>query len=152
MNEFIQQSLAEIGIQLEFEVVEVENLYLHWRSGAKADMNAGKGITAINLGYVTADPFYALTRFADSRYIAPNGVNWGGYNNPKVDGAIDTIRKNFDTKIQDKLLSEIHQTMVDDALMLWVVHDLNPHATSPKVLEFVQAQHWFQDLTTIRMK
>ena len=79
MNEFIQQSLAEIGIQVDFEVVELENLYLHWRSGAKADMNAGKGITAINLGYVTADPFYALTRFVDSRYIAPNGVNWGGY-------------------------------------------------------------------------
>ena len=152
MNEFIQQSLAEVGIQLEFEVVELENLYLHWRSGAKADMNAGKGITAINLGYVTADPFYAITRFVDSRYIAPNGVNWGGYNNPKVDGAIDTIRKNFDTKIQDKLLAEIHETMVDDALMLWVVHDVNPHAMSPKVQEFVQAQHWFQDITTIRMK
>ncbi len=152
MNEFIQQSLAEVGIQLEFEVVELENLYLHWRSGAKADMNAGKGISAINLGYVTADPFYAITRFVDSRYIAPNGVNWGGYNNPKVDGAIDTIRKNFDTKIQDKLLAEIHETMVDQALMLWVVHDVNPHAMSPKVQEFVQAQHWFQDLTTIRMK
>ena len=87
----------------------------------------------------------------DSRYIAPNGVNWGVYNNPKVDCAIDTIRKNFDTKIQDKLLAEIHETMVDDALMLWVVHDTNPHAMSPKVKEFVQAQHWFQDLTTIRM-
>ena len=152
MNEFIQQSLAEVGIQLEFEVVELENLYLHWRSGAASEMNAGKGITAINLGYVTADPFYAITRFVDSRYIAPNGVNWGGYNNLKVDGAIDTIRKNFDPKIQDKLLAEVHQTMVDDALMLWVVHDLNPHAISPKVQEFVQAQHWFQDLTTIRMK
>jgi peptide/nickel transport system substrate-binding protein len=152
MNEFIQQSLAEVGIQLEFEVVELENLYLHWRSGAKADMNAGKGISAINLGYVTADPFYAITRFVDSRYIAPNGVNWGGYNNPKVDGAIDTIRKNFDPKIQDKLLAEIHETMVDQALMLWVVHDVNPHAMSPKVQEFVQAQHWFQDITTIRMK
>jgi peptide/nickel transport system substrate-binding protein len=79
-------------------------------------------------------------------------VNWGGYNNPKVDGAIDTIRKNFDTKIQDKLLAEIHETMVDESLMLWVVHDVNPHAMSPKVQEFVQAQHWFQDLTTIRMK
>jgi peptide/nickel transport system substrate-binding protein len=152
MNEFIQQSLAEVGIQLEFEVVELENLYLHWRNGAKAEMNAGKGISAINLGYVTADPFYAITRFVDSRYIAPNGVNWGGYNNPKVDGAIDTIRKNFDTKIQDKLLAEIHETMVDESLMLWVVHDVNPHAMSPKVQEFVQAQHWFQDLTTIRMK
>lgn len=152
MNEFIQQSLAEIGIHLEFEVVELENLYLHWRSGAKADMNGGKGITGINLGYVTADPFYALTRFVDSRYIAPNGVNWGGYNNPKMDSTLDTLRNNFDTKVQDALLAEVHQTMVDDALMLWVVHDVNPHALSPKVQEFVQAQHWFQDLTTIRMK
>lgn len=151
MNEFIQQSLAEIGIQVTFEVVELENLYLHWRSGAKADMNAGKGITAINLGYVTADPFYAISRFADSRYMAPNGVNWGGYNNPKVDAALDKVRTTFDVKVQDSLLATVHQTMVDDALMLWVVHDVNPHALSPKVKEFVQAQHWFQDLTTIRM-
>src|SRR5690606_13284277 len=35
MNEYIQQSLAEIGIQVSFEVVELETLYLHWRSGAK---------------------------------------------------------------------------------------------------------------------
>jgi peptide/nickel transport system substrate-binding protein len=151
MNEFIQQSLAEINIQVTFEVVELENLYLHWRSGAQADMNAGKGITAINLAYVTADPFYGITRFVDSRYIAPKGVNWGGYNNPKVDEMVSKIRTTFDTKIQDGLLAKVHETMVDEALMLWVVHDVNPHALSPKVKEFVQAQHWFQDLTTIRM-
>jgi peptide/nickel transport system substrate-binding protein len=151
MNEFIQQSLAEVGIAVDFEVVELENLYLHWRSGAKADMNAGKGITAINLGYVTADPFYALTRFVDSRYIAPNGVNWGGFVDARTDGMLDQIRTTFDTKKQDALLAGIHQTMVDQALMLWVVHDVNPHALSPKVKQFVQAQHWFQDLTTLGM-
>ncbi len=151
MNEYIQQSLAEIGISLEFEVVELENLYLHWRSGVKSDMNSGKGISAINLGYVTSDPFYALTRFVDSRYIAPNGVNWGGFSDPKVDATIDKIRTTFDAKAQDALLASIHQTMVDQALMLWVVHDVNPHAMSPKVKQFVQAQHWFQDLTTIGM-
>lgn len=151
MNEYIQQSMAEIGIALEFEVVELENLYLHWRSGAKADMNGGKGITAINLGYVTADPFYALTRFIDSRYVSPNGVNWGGFADPKVDATLDRIRTTFDVKTQDTLLASIHQTMVDQALMLWVVHDVNPHALSPKVKQFVQAQHWFQDLTTIGM-
>jgi peptide/nickel transport system substrate-binding protein len=151
MNEFVQQSLAEINIDISFEVVELENLYLHWRSGAKSDMNAGKGITAINLGYVTADPFYAITRFADSRYVAPNGVNWGGFNDPKVDALIDKIRTTFDVKAQDALLAQVHETMVDQALMLWVVHDTNPHVLSPKVKEFVQAQHWFQDLTTIRM-
>ncbi|MBC7415422.1 MAG: ABC transporter substrate-binding protein [Herminiimonas sp.] len=151
MNEYLQQSLAEVGIQLEFEVVELENLYLHWRSGAKADMNAGKGISGINLAYVTADPFYGITRFVDSRYIAPNGVNWGGYNNPKIDASLDKIRTSFDPKVQDALLAGIHQTMVDESLMLWVVHDVNPHVLSPKVKGFVQAQHWFQDLTTLKM-
>lgn len=151
MNEYIQQSLAEVGIQVEFEVVELETLYLKWRSGAKGDINASKGVTGLNLGYVTADPFYALTRFVDSRYIAPNGVNWGGYSNPKMDATLDQIRTSFDVKTQDKLLAQVHQTMVDEALMLWVVHDVNPHAISPKVKGFVQAQHWFQDLTTIRM-
>ncbi len=151
MNEYVQQSLAEVGIQLEFEVVELEALYLHWRSGVKADMNSGKGISAINLAYVTSDPFYGITRFVDSRYIAPNGVNWGGYKDAKVDQTLDTLRNNFDPKVQDNLLAQIHEKMVDEALMLWVVHDVNPHVLSPKVKGFVQAQHWFQDLTTLKM-
>jgi peptide/nickel transport system substrate-binding protein len=31
------------------------------------------------------------------------------------------------------------------------VHDTDPHALSPKIKSFVQAQHWFQDLTTISL-
>ena len=31
----------------------------------------------------------------------------------------------------------------------FTVHDTNPHALSPKVKSYVQAQHWFQDLTTV---
>lgn len=151
MNEYIQQSLKEIGINVEFEVVELENLYLNWRSGAASPDNVRKNITGINLGYVTADPFYAITRFVDSKYIAPNGVNWGGYKNPAVDALVKKISTTFDPKVQDQLLAQVHQTMVDEALMMWVVHDTNPHMISPKVKSFVQAQHWFQDLTTIGM-
>jgi peptide/nickel transport system substrate-binding protein len=151
MNEYIQQSLAEIGIQVEFEVVELEGLYLNWRAGAGSPGNVSKGITALNLGYVTADPFYAITRFADSKYVAPNGVNWSGYKNPQVDATLAKLNTTFDPKAQDALLAQVHQTMVDDAMMLWVVHDVNPHVISPKVKGFVQAQHWFQDLTTIAM-
>lgn len=151
MNEFVQQSLAEVGIQVEFEVVELENLYRHWRAGGKDAMNEGAGITAINLGYVTADPFYAIVRFADSHYVAPKGVNWGGYANADVDAKLEKLRTTYDVAEQNKLLAQVHQKMVDDALMLWVVHDVNPHALSPKVKQFTQAQHWFQDLTTIGM-
>jgi len=33
--------------------------------------------------------------------------------------------------------------------MIWVAHDVNPRALSPKVKGFIQAQSWFQDLTPI---
>ena len=45
--------------------------------------------------------------------------------------------------------ARVHEKVVDDAVLIWVVHDTNPHALSPKVKSYTQAQHWFQDLTTI---
>lgn len=81
--------------------------------------------------------------------FAPVGVNWGGYKNPEVDALIDKAKQTFDSTKQDELLAQAHALIVDDATLVWVVHDTNPHALSPKVKQFVQAQHWFQDLTTI---
>ena len=46
-------------------------------------------------------------------------------------------------------MARVHEKIVDDAVLIWVVHDVNPHALSPKIKSYVQAQHWFQDLTTI---
>jgi peptide/nickel transport system substrate-binding protein len=147
MNEAIQQSLKEIGIDIDFRVVELETLYSYWRQGAK---NPGlAGVTANNVAYVTSDPLYAIVRFFHSGQVAPTGVNWGYYKNEKVDGFIDEAKKSFDPAKQDELLAKAHAQVVDDAVLVWVVHDTNPHALSPKVKSFVQAQHWFQDLTTI---
>jgi peptide/nickel transport system substrate-binding protein len=147
MNEFLQENFKEIGIEIEFKVVELETLYTHWRKGAKDEMNAG--ITANNIAYVTSDPLYAIIRFFHSSQVAPTGVNWGFYANPKVDAIIDEAKRTFDPAKQDALMAEAHSLVVDDAVLVWVVHDTNPHALAPKVKQFVQAQHWFQDLTTI---
>ncbi|MGJ4880967.1 MULTISPECIES: ABC transporter substrate-binding protein [unclassified Bradyrhizobium] len=147
MNEYLQQSFKEIGIDIDFKVVELETLYTHWRKGAADEMNAG--ITANNIAYVTSDPLYAIVRFFASDQIAPVGVNWGGYKNPKVDALIAEAKQTFDPAKQDELIAQAHAAVVDDAVLVWVVHDTNPHALSPKVKKFVQAQHWFQDLTTI---
>ena len=149
INEFLQQSFKEIGIDVEFKVVELEALYAAWRKGAADESNAG--ITANNIAYVTSDPLYAIVRFFDSRQVAPVGVNWGGYKNPKVDALIDEAKQSFDPVKQDELVAQAHALVVDDAALVWVVHDTNPHALSPKVTKFIQAQHWFQDLTTIGM-
>ncbi|KQT78419.1 ABC transporter substrate-binding protein [Methylobacterium sp. Leaf466] len=147
INEFIQQSWAEIGIAVEFRTVEQEVAYTAWRQGA-ADPSL-KGITASNVAYVTSDPLYAIIRFYDSKQISPNGVNWSHYRNPEVDALCDKVKQSLDPKEQDAMLARIHEIVVDDAVQVWVVHDTNPHALSPKVKGYTQAQHWFQDLTTL---
>jgi hypothetical protein len=53
---------------------------------------------------------------------------------------------------QDKILAQLHTYIVDQAMWLWVVHDLNPRAMSPKVKGFVQAQSWYQDLTPVTVE
>ena len=40
------------------------------------------------------------------------------------------------------------EVLVDDAPWIFVVHDLNPRALSPKVKGFVQPQSWFVDVTS----
>lgn len=147
MNEAIQEMFKDAFIDLELKVVELEALYTAWRAGAKADIN--KDVTANNIAYVTSDPLYALTRFFHSNQAAPVGVNWSYYSNPEVDKLIDEALATFDATKQDALMARVHEKVVDDAALIWVVHDTNPHALSPKIKSYIQAQHWFQDLTTI---
>jgi peptide/nickel transport system substrate-binding protein len=147
MNEAIQEMFKDVFIDVEFKVVELEALYTAWRAGAKAEMN--KDVTANNIAYVTSDPFYAFNRFFASNQGAPVGVNWSYYKNDEVDKLVAESQNTFDPSKTDAIMARIHEKVVDDAVLIWVVHDTNPHALSPKIKSYVQAQHWFQDLTTI---
>ena len=127
--------------------MELEVAYTNWRKGA-ADP-ALRGITGSNIAYLTSDPLYAFIRFYSSTQIAPAGVNWSHYRNAEVDKLCEQVSTSFDTAEQDRLLARIHELIVDDAVQVWVVHDTNPHALSTRVRGYTQAQHWFQDLTTL---
>jgi peptide/nickel transport system substrate-binding protein len=147
MNELCQQMFKEAYIDVDFRVVELEPLYTAWRQGATHD--SLKGITANNVAYLTSDPLYAFIRFFHSGQVAPTGVNWGHYKNPEVDKLIDAALASVDVAEQNRLMARVHETVVDEALLVWVVHDTNPHMAGPKVAGYTQAQHWFQDLTTL---
>jgi ABC-type transport system substrate-binding protein len=150
MNEAIQQNLADVGIKVDFDVVEWNAMINMWRAGAKADVV--KGANGINFTYFIQDPFTAFIRHLDSKLVAPNGTNWGVYQNPEMDALLDKARNTFDAKEQDAVLRQIHEKIVDEALFLMVTHDVNPRAMSAKVTGFVQAQNWFQDFSPITMK
>jgi hypothetical protein len=62
---------------------------------------------------------------------------------------ITSIFNEFDDGKRMVLLTQLHEKMNEQAVMIWVAHDLNPRALSPKLKGFVQAQSWFQDLTPI---
>jgi peptide/nickel transport system substrate-binding protein len=149
MNEFIQQNLAEIGIQVEFDVRDWNALLANWRAGAKDPST--KGATTTNSSYFSQDPFTALIRHVDSGLIPPKGTNWGYYADKDLDAIFDGIRTEFDAKAQLVLIQKAHEKYVNEALFLFVAHDVAPRAMSRKVKGFVPAQNWFVDFSSISM-
>jgi peptide/nickel transport system permease protein len=68
---------------------------------------------------------------------------------PEIDKTIADILGEFDTTKRLALLTKLNEQMNETAVMIFVVHDVNPRALSPKVHGFIQAQSWFQDLTPV---
>jgi ABC-type transport system substrate-binding protein len=149
MNEFVQQSLAEVGIKVTFEVVEWNTLINIWRAGSKHE--SSRGGTAMNYSYFIQDPFTGFIRHLQCDLAPPAGTNWGHYCDPEMDKLFAEVRNTFDPSAQTKVLQKIHEKYVDDALFLMITHDVNPRAMTAKVKGFVQAQNWFQDFSPITM-
>jgi ABC-type transport system substrate-binding protein len=149
MNELIQQNLAEIGIQVDFESVDWNTLVSIWRAGA--DQPQSRGATGMNYSYFIQDPFTAFIRHLQCDLKPPRGTNWGLYCDPAMDALFDRVRNAFDPAEQERALKAVHEKFVDDALFLMVTHDVNARAMSPKVKGFVQAQNWFQNFSSIHM-
>jgi peptide/nickel transport system substrate-binding protein len=150
MNEFVQQSLAEVGIQVDFEVVEWNQLINIWRAGSKDP--SSRGGTAMNYSYFIQDPFTGLIRHLQCNLAPPAGTNWGYYCDPEMDAMFAEVRNEFDPTKQAEILKKIHEKYVNEALFLFVTHDVNPRAMSAKVKGFVQAKNWFQDFSPITME
>ena len=149
MNEFVQQNLADVGIKVQFEVVEWNQLINIWRAGAK-DASA-RGGTGMNYTYFIQDPFTGFIRHLQCDLQPPAGTNWGYYCDPEMDKLFAEVRNTFDAAGQAAVLQKIHEKYVNEALFLMVTHDVNPRAMSPKVRGFVQAQNWFQNFSSISM-
>ena len=150
MNEYIQQQLKEVNVDVEFDVIVWETLFNNWRLGAKDP--AARGASATNVSFSWQDPFFGFARFYDSRMVAPRSVNWGWIQNPELDKLVAAARGSFDAKARDTALSKLHERVVEDSYFLFWVHDTGPRALSPKVKGFVQAKNWFQDFSPVSMQ
>ncbi|MBR0673912.1 ABC transporter substrate-binding protein [Neoroseomonas soli] len=144
MNEFVQQELKEVGVNVEFDVIEWNTLFSNWRNGCQHA--SARGAHAINVSFAAMDPFFAMVRFWDSKMAPPVSNNWGHFNDPRFDEMIRTARNSFDPAERDAALARLHAAGVDEALFIWIAHDVAPRAMSPRIRGYVQPQSWFVDL------
>jgi len=150
MNEFMQQNLKQVGVEVEFDVLVWEALFNNWRIGAKDPKS--NGAHAINVSFAWQDPFFGFARFYDSRMVAPRSVNWGWVQQPEFDKLVAAARGAFDPAERDRALARLHERAVEQAAFLFVAHDVGPRALSPRVKGFVQAKNWFQDLSPVTVQ
>ena len=150
MNEYVQQSLKECFIDIEFDVIEWNTLFTNWRRGAK-DPTAN-GATATNVSFAAMDPFFAMVRFSSSGALPPVSNNWGYFTSPELDKLISTARTTFDDKGRDEALAKLHAKIVDETPFVWIAHDTGPRAMSAKVQGVVQPKSWFIDIAPMSIK
>lgn len=144
MNEFIQQDLRPLGINIEFDVVEWNTLFSNWRQGCQHA--SARGAHATNVSFAAMDPFFAMVRFWHSGMAPPVSNNWGHFSDPRFDEMIRVARNTFDERERDAALARLHSAGVDEALFIWIAHDVAPRAMSPRIRGYVQPQSWFVDL------
>lgn len=147
MNEAIQQQWAEVGIDVEFQVMDWNALLNFMRQGARAPEAAG--FSAINVSWNTMDPHNAFMRFVDSQQVPPKGSNWGYIEDPQFDALAKEARSTADPAALDRVLARINTKMVDDAVFVWVVHDVWPNAISSKVKGYVHPKSWYVDFSPV---
>jgi ABC-type transport system substrate-binding protein len=149
MNEFIQENMRDVGIEMSLESMDWETLRSRRMAGAHSPPN--KGIHGINYSWSVQYPIFGLIgqTFHGKNRVA--GYNWGNFADPRADELAEKPLREFDINEQNKRLGELHAYLVDQAMWIWVVHDMNPRGLARHLKGFVQAQSWFQDLTRIRV-
>jgi ABC-type transport system substrate-binding protein len=145
MNDLLKSQMEEVGFKINFQVMDWNAMLVIARGGVDQflDVHGYNGSRALT------DPVIALIKPVGRAYWSPAGSNWGHFYSERTEKLVAEIFNEFDDTKRLALLTRLHEIENEDALMIWVVHDINPRALSPKVKGFVQAQHWFQDLTPI---
>jgi len=147
MNELVKAQLEEAGFEVTLQTMDWNALLDVFRAGA------GKfpDYDGINFSRGLLDPVNAIIKLVARAYWSPAGSNWGHFESPETEALVSQIFNEFDGEKRLALLTELHELEGRQAVMIFVVHDLNPRAMSPKVHGFIQAQSWFQDLTRVSL-
>jgi peptide/nickel transport system substrate-binding protein len=144
MNELVKEQLEAVGFKVDLEPMDWNALIGVFLAGAKKyDYNA------INFSMAPIDPVQGILKKWTTPAAPPNCCNWGFFKDAEMDEMGQKALAEFDPAKRNAILTGMNERAVAEASEMYIVHDLNPRALSPKLSGFVQAQSWFQDLTPI---
>ncbi|WP_298964560.1 ABC transporter substrate-binding protein [uncultured Methylobacterium sp.] len=150
MNEFLQESLKQnCNVDVSFNVVEWQVLLTAAR--AAPDAPQLQGANTLNVSSPSSDPS-VMARYFSSANVSPKGFNFAQFKDDAFDRAMATLAESTDPAEIAAATRAAHERLVDDPPWLFVVHDLNPRAMSPRVKGFVSPQSWFVDLTLVSLQ
>ncbi|OBA35774.1 peptide ABC transporter substrate-binding protein [Gordonia sp. 852002-51296_SCH5728562-b] len=144
MAEYLQQNLAEIGIDLKIDTQEWISYLSTWAQGAAP----GVGMAQMSWGMTSPYWLYIAT---SSALQAPNGPNVGYYTNPRLDTAMDTAIRSTDPQVATDWWRRANDIVTEDAALAPIVNDKAPYVLAPYVTGFVSASEEWYDLTNVRL-
>lgn len=145
MAEFIQQNLAEIGIDVNIQTQEWISYLGVWARG----MQEGVGMAQMSWGMTSPYWLYIVT---SSELQAPNGPNVGYYDNPALDEAMNNAITALDPAEAEQFWKLANNIVSDDAALVPIVNDKAPYMLAPYVTGFVSASEEWYDLTEVRLE
>ena len=86
INEFLQQNFSDVGIDVDFDVVEWGTMLIARRSPPSQATSHGDDGINNSLGYTDPSTMYRL--FATASF-PPAGTNWGHFSNARFDDLTD---------------------------------------------------------------
>jgi peptide/nickel transport system substrate-binding protein len=135
MNELVKSQLDAVGFQTTLTSMDWNALLNVTRGG----VDKFPDFDGIHVSRNLVDPLNGLVRHVGTGQWAPAGGTWGHFSTPETEALATRIFNEFEDTKRMTPLTKLHETMSVDALMIWVAHDLNPRALSPKLKGFVQA-------------
>jgi peptide/nickel transport system substrate-binding protein len=137
---FMQQQLRQVGIDLgvrQFERTSwVERLRGREFTASFWGWGWGPGVMGPN-----AEMLF------HSRSIPPNGPNFAGYSNPRVDALIDSILVQNDTTRYMALWGQLEQLLIDDAVYAPIFLDPEFYAVNQRFANVkMRGPEWWEDV------
>ena len=146
MMELLQANFKAVGVDMKITPLEWNNILTLYRASfASQDTRAYNGMF---FSVASLSPT-SITNFLTSRIPPAGCCNAAAYKSDAFEKVANAGVEEFDQVKQDALFNQAMGIEAEESPTLFIVHDLNLRALSPKVRGFVQPQSWFADLKNV---